>query len=48
MIFRYDNMPHHPKIESFPHYKHINEDIHGSTEPDLLYVLNEIKEYRPE
>lgn len=27
MIFRYDNTPHHPDIESFPHHKHTENNI---------------------
>ena len=23
LVFRYDNTPHHPQIESFPHHKHL-------------------------
>ena len=41
-IFRYDNAPHHRNIATFPHHKHIGEDILESTEPTLFDVLLEI------
>ncbi len=43
MIFRYDNVPHHPEIDTFPHHKHDKDRITGSVEPDLTEVLKEIK-----
>lgn len=42
LIFRYDNAPHHPHIESFPHHKHIAKSIKKSAEPSLYDVLLEI------
>jgi len=27
VILRYDNAPHHPHIETFPHHKHENDEI---------------------
>ncbi len=27
LIFRYDNTPHHPGIESFPHHKHTPDNV---------------------
>lgn len=41
-IFRYDNAPHHGHIATFPHHKHVGEDIEESTEPTLMDVLLEI------
>ncbi len=43
MIFRYDNVPHHPEISTFPHHKHTKDRITGSIDPDLTEVLKEIK-----
>ena len=46
-IFRYDNVRHHPDVETFPHHKHIgpdeDENIIASGEPSLSEVLDEIK-----
>ena len=42
LIFRYDNAPHHPKINSFPPHKHTGSAVQASQEPDLRSVLLEI------
>lgn len=42
MMFRYDNAPHHQKMSSFPHHKHLSEKITSATMPSLRDVLNEI------
>lgn len=46
LIFRYDNVPHHPEINTFPHHKHTKGQIADSIEPDLTDVLKEIKNLR--
>ncbi|MFP4395209.1 MAG: DUF6516 family protein [Anaerolineales bacterium] len=43
-IFRYDNAPHHPEINTFPHHKHSKDDILPAQAPDLSEVLHEIDE----
>ena len=42
-IFRYDNAPHHREIETFPHHKHVGNDVLPSKEKNLLEVLEEIE-----
>lgn len=42
LIFRYDNAPHHPQVNSFPHHKHTTQAIKPSEEPGLQDVLFEI------
>jgi len=42
VIFRYDNAPHHRQLKTFPHHKHLPEDIRESGEPKLFDVLLEI------
>ncbi|NOX45625.1 MAG: hypothetical protein GXO89_01435 [Chlorobi bacterium] len=44
IVFRYDNMPHHSQIITFPHHKHIKDSIIESQEPELIIVLKEIKD----
>lgn len=39
--------PHHPEIETFPHYKHIEETAVGSCRPDLPALLAEIQHLLP-
>ena len=42
MLFRYDNAPHHPEIDSHPHHKHSGDKIIWAKMPSLKEVLNEI------
>ena len=42
MLFRYDNAPHHPEIESHPHHKHAPDKINPSNMPSMRDILNEI------
>jgi len=42
LLFRYDNAPHH-HISSFPHHKHLPEEIEESKEKGLIEVLKEIE-----
>jgi hypothetical protein len=44
LTFRYDNAPHHPEVETFPHHKHVgsDENVIAAQPPDLSDVLNEI------
>lgn len=42
LVFRYDNVPHHPEIKTHPHHKHIGESIVATEPPDLSEVLREI------
>jgi hypothetical protein len=42
LIFRYDNVPHHKEVKSFPHHKHLSKTVADSKEPNLNDVLLEI------
>ena len=42
MLFRYDNSPHHPEIDSYPHHKHTPDKIRPSNMPSIQDILNEI------
>ena len=46
LVFRYDNAPHHPEIETHPHHKHVgsDENVIAAQPPDLGSVLHEIDE----
>lgn len=46
LIFRYDNVKHHPQISTFPHHKHILNKILPSTEPNFMIIMLEIKQYQ--
>jgi len=42
----YDNAPHHQKVTTFPHHKHVGDSICDSIEPSLADVLLEIADYQ--
>ncbi|HID63378.1 MAG TPA: hypothetical protein EYP49_11660 [Anaerolineae bacterium] len=44
-VFRYDNAPHHPEVDTHPHHKHIGpgDALAPSTQPTLGQVLAEIE-----
>lgn len=42
MIFRYDNAPHYPSVESFPHHKHTSPDaVEESAKPTIPQAIQE-------
>ena len=43
LIFRYDNTPHFPDIESFPHNKHIEDKVIKTKQPSIFKVIEEAK-----
>lgn len=45
-IFRYDNAPHHPALENFPHHRHtgLEEIPEASGQPSLKQVFREIEQ----
>lgn len=47
LIFRYDDTPHFPELNGFPHHKHTPENVSPAGEIDLESVLREIKEGYP-
>ena len=42
LIFRYDNVPHHPEIASFPDHKHYPDKVIESEPVDLRQSIEEI------
>lgn len=42
LIFRYDNTPHFPNLPSFPHHKHLPDEVMVSKRPDIQQVLQEV------
>lgn len=45
LIFRYDNTPHFPDLENFPHHKHIQDKVIGIGEPSILKVIEEARQF---
>lgn len=44
LIFRYDSTPHFPDLVSFPHHKHMPDDVIDSGRPDIELVVSEAME----
>jgi len=44
LIARWDNVPHHRDVSSFPHHKHDKNGVHSSEPADLRSVLDRIVE----
>ena len=44
LIFRYDNTPHFPDLPSFPHHKHLPNQVIASDQPDIEQVVLEAME----
>ncbi len=43
LIFRYDNAPHFPELELFPHHKHLPDKVFGVNKPSIIDVIQEAK-----
>jgi len=42
-VFRYDNTPHFPGLEGFPHHKHLPDKVSCADEPSILNVIEEAR-----
>lgn len=45
IIARWDNAPHHPEIENFPHHLHLKETLKAVREPSFMDVLKKIESH---
>jgi hypothetical protein len=43
MIVRWDNTPHYPNLEGFPHHKHEGKTVIGSDEMTINGVLEQLE-----
>ncbi len=43
LVFRYDNTPHFPNLENFPHHKHLSNTVISSEEPSAIMSIEEAK-----
>ncbi len=43
IVFRYDNTPHFPDLDKFPHHKHLSDKVVGTVQPSILKVVDEAK-----
>ena len=47
LVFRYDNTPHFPELEGFPHHKHLPNKVFASKEPSILKIIEEASLFAP-
>ena len=45
LIFRYDSTPHFPTLPSFPHHKHLPDQVIACKKPHIAEVLKEAIEF---
>jgi hypothetical protein len=43
LVFRYDNTPHFPELEGFPHHKHLAHKVTAAEQPSILKVIEEAR-----
>jgi len=43
MVFRYDNTPHFPELDSYPHHKHFYDGVIPFDQPSIVEVIDEAK-----
>ena len=43
MVFRYDNTPHFPELDTSPHHKHLPEKVIPITQPSISEVIEEAR-----
>ena len=43
MIFRYDNTPHFPELDTYPHHKHLDDGVISFDQPSIVEVIEEAK-----
>jgi hypothetical protein len=44
LLFRYDSTPHFPNLSTFPHHKHLPNDVISCQKPEITQVLKEATE----
>jgi hypothetical protein len=45
IIFRYDSTPHFPDLPTFPHHKHLPDEVVAANKPDIFQVIQEANEW---
>lgn len=43
LLFRYDNAPHFPDLDTFPHHKHLPDAVIASKKPVVAEVIREAR-----
>jgi len=42
LVFRYDSTPHFPDLDTFPHHKHLFDQVIPCVKPEIIQVLQEV------
>jgi len=45
LLFRYDNTPHFPALSTFPHHRHLKNEVFPASKPSLANVLDEMEAF---
>jgi len=48
MVFRYDNTPHFPELDTYPHHKHLSDGVIPLDQPSIVEVIEEAKSFTGE
>ncbi|RLF14162.1 MAG: hypothetical protein DRN06_07505 [Thermoprotei archaeon] len=44
-VLRYNNVPHHPEVSTFPHHKHVEGHVEELRKPSLRAFLEEVMSF---
>ena len=44
-VLRYNNVPHHPEVSTFPHHKHVEGRVEELRKPGLRAFLEEVMSF---
>lgn len=45
LIFRYDNTPHFPNLDTFSHHKHLPDNVIAFNQPSAFDVIKEVNQH---
>jgi len=45
LIFRYDNTPHFPELKTFPHHKHLPDNVIDAKRTSISEVIKAVNEF---
>ncbi|MBW1717312.1 MAG: hypothetical protein JRJ77_16070 [Deltaproteobacteria bacterium] len=44
VVFRYDNTPHFPSLDNFPHHKHLPDRVASVEQPSIVNAIKEARQ----
>ena len=45
LLLRYDNTPHFPDVDTFPHHKHVRDSVVPSARPSVQQAIEEAMQF---